>query len=86
MAKTKFELNLPGLNALMKSGGMQSHLQAAGQAVASVADGEYGVDVHVANWVAIANVYPSDLKSYRKNMENNELLKAAGAVGLRLSK
>lgn len=84
MAKVKFELNLPGLNQIMKSDGMQAHLQAAGDAVTNVADGNYGVDVHVATWTAIASVYPEDLESYRKNMKQNELLKAVGAVGLRM--
>lgn len=86
MAKVKFELNLPGLNALMKSGGMQSHLQAAGQAVANAADGDYGVDVHVANWVAIANVYPADKETAKKNAKENSLLKGLGAAGLPMSK
>lgn len=82
MAKVDFKLNLPGLNQLMKSKEMQAHLQAAGDAVVSASNGNYGADVHVADFVAIANVYPEDLESYRKNMENNELLKAVGAAGL----
>lgn len=86
MAKTKFELNLPGLNEVMKSGGMQAQLQAAGQAVAGAADGNYGVRVHEASFVAIANVYPDDAKTARKNYESNELLKAIGAAGLSMSK
>lgn len=86
MAKARFELNLRGLNEVMKSGGMQAHLQSAGEATAGMADGNYGVRVHTADFTAIANVYPEDVESYRKNMESNELLKAAGAVGLRMSK
>jgi len=86
MGKVKFELNLPGLNAVMMSDGMQAQLQAAGEAVAGVADGNYGVRVHNANYVAIANVYPDDQESAKKNYEKNELLKAAGAVGLRLGR
>ena len=86
MGKVKFELNLPGLNTLMKSGEMQAQLQAAGEAVAGVADGNYGVRVHEASFVAIANVYPEDAESNRKNMKNNELIKAIGAVGLPMSK
>ena len=86
MGKVKFELNLPGLNALMKSGGMQSHLQAAGQAVAGAADGNYGVRVHEASFVAIANVYPADKETARKNAKENSLLKGLGAAGLPMSK
>ena len=84
MAKARFELNLPGLNELMKSPEMQGALQEAGEAVAGAADGNYGVRVHVANYVAIANVYPDDQASAKKNYESNELLKAVGTVGLRM--
>ena len=86
MAKVKFELNLAGLNEVMKSAGMQSALGAAGAAVAGAADGNYGVDVHEANYVAIASIYPADRDSAIKNSKNNELLKALGAAGLSMSK
>lgn len=84
MGKARFELNLKGLNELMKSAEMQGALEAAGQAVAGAADGNYGVRVHEASFVAIANVYPEDRASAKKNYEDNELLKAVGAVGLRM--
>lgn len=84
MGKARFELNLKGLNELMKSAEMQDALEAAGQAVAGAADGNYGVRVHEASFVAIANVYPEDRASAKKNYEDNELLKAVGAVGLRM--
>jgi hypothetical protein len=66
----------------MKSPGVQAQLQAAGEAVAGAADGNYGVRVHEASFVAIANVYPEDKESAKKNYERNELLKAIGAAGL----
>ena len=84
MAKARFELILPGLNELMQGPEMQGALQAAGEAVAGAADGNYGVRVHQASYVAIANVYPDDRASAKKNYESNELLKAVGAVGLRM--
>ena len=86
MGKTKFKLNLAGLNALMQSDEMKDQLQAAGEAVASAADGNYGVRVHDADYTSIANVYPEDPETYQKNMNNNELLKAVGAVGLSMTK
>ena len=70
----------------VKSGGMQSQLQAAGQAVASAADGNYGVRVHEASFVAIANVYPADKETAKKNAKENSLLKGLGAAGLPMSK
>lgn len=77
-----FELNLPGLNELMKSPEMQAVLTQAGNAVASAAGGDYGVRTHVASFVAIANVYPDSAKAAKDNMENNTLVKALGAAGL----
>lgn len=77
-----FELNLPGLNELMKSQEMQAVLTQAGNAVASAAGGDYGVRTHVASFVAIANVYPDSAKAAKDNMENNTLVKALGAAGL----
>lgn len=82
----KFKLNLEGLNELMKSGEMQSALLEAGQAVAQAAGEDYAAEVHVANWIAISNVYPDSKKAAHENYEDNTLLKAVGAVGLRQSK
>jgi hypothetical protein len=84
MAKTKFQLNLPGINQLMKSPEMQAQLEAAGQAVASVADGNYDTAAHTLNYFVQVNVFPADKESARKNSRQNELLKAAEAVGLRM--
>lgn len=77
-----FELNLAGLNELMKSPEMQAALTSAGQAVASAAGGDYGVRTHVASFVAITNVYPDSAKAAKDNYENNTLVKALGAAGL----
>lgn len=77
-----FELNLPGLNELMKSAEMQAVLTQAGNAVASAAGGDYGVRTHVASFVAIANVYPNSAKAAKDNFENNTLVKSLGAAGL----
>ena len=84
--KLEFELNLPGLNDLMKSGEMQARLQAAGSAVANAAGGDYGVRVHTASFVAIANVYPDSKEAAKDNYEHNTLLKALGASGLPMTK
>lgn len=77
-----FELNLPGLNELMKSAEMQAVLTQAGNAVASAAGSDYGVRTHVASFVAIANVYPNSAKAAKDNFENNTLVKSLGAAGL----
>lgn len=80
--KVKFELNLPGLNELMKSGEMQSILDAAGSSVAASAGSGYGHRTHVASFVAICNVYPETKEAAKKNYEDNTLVKALGSAGL----
>ena len=82
MSKVEFKLNLPGLNELMKSPEMQACLQEAGDAVAQLAGEEYGVRVHDATFVSIANVYPETEKAAKENYENNTLVKALWSVGL----
>lgn len=82
----KFKLNLAGLNELMKSAEMQSALLEAGNAVASSAGSEYAAEVHVANWIAISNVYPNSQQAAHENFKDNTLLKALGSVGLSQTK
>lgn len=86
MSKTDFKLNLAGLSELMKSPEMHSALEEAGAAVSSIAGGDYGVNVHDATYVAIANVYPNTKRAAKDNYENNTLLKACAGAGLSLSK
>lgn len=86
MANVKFELDLKGLNEVMKSSEMQSALMEAGQAVASAAGSDYEAEVHTASFVAISNVYPASKDAAKDNYENNTLLKAAQSVGLGMEK
>ena len=86
MAKVEFELDINGLRELMKGPEMQGALEDAGNAVASAAGGDYGVRVHVASYVAIANVYPDSKEAAKDNYENNTLLKALGSAGLSMRK
>lgn len=86
MGNVKFELNLLGLNELMKSAEMQSALKEAGQSVANAAGDEYAAEVHTANWIAISNVYPNSKKAAHENFKDNTLLKALQSSGLRMSK
>lgn len=85
MAKT-FELNLTGLNELMKSAEMQSHLAQAGAAVAQAAGTDYDHQTYVLNYVAVENIYPASSDAAHDNYENNTLLKALGSVGLSMTK
>ena len=78
MANVEFKLDLAGLNELMKSGEMQAVLEEYGQQVAGRAGGDYGVRVHTASFVAIANIYPDSQEAAKDNYENNTLLKALG--------
>jgi len=82
----KFELNLPGLNELMKSAEMQAALDAAGRAVARGAGAGYAVTGRTGRFIGFSNVYPEDQKAAKDNYENNTLLKAIGSAGLKQSK
>ena len=86
MAKVEFELDIAGLRELMQSAEMQAVLQEAGETVASIAGDDYGSRVHVADYVAIANVYPDSKEAAKDNYENNTLLKALGSTGLKMGK
>ncbi|MBR2554162.1 MAG: hypothetical protein IKE94_04790 [Aeriscardovia sp.] len=86
MSKTKFELNLPGLNELMKSDEMVRILEEAGAEVANAAGADYAYRVHQASFVVICNVYPDSQDAAHENYEENTLLKAVGSVGLPMSK
>lgn len=82
MADIKFELNLKGLNELMKSDEMVKALDEAGETVARKAGSDYSKRTHQATWVAICNVYPDSKKAAKDNYENNTLLKALSSAGL----
>ncbi len=91
MSKVRVELNLPGVNALMKGQEIQAALQAAGEAVAAAAGAAasgaaFGARTHTASWVAITNVYPESREALRANIRDNVLLKALGSAGLKLTK
>ena len=88
--KVEIRLNLPGINAVMKSQPIRDALQAAGDAVASGASGmdgsDYAASTHLANWIAVANVFPNSKEAAHRNFRDNTLLKALGGAGLPGSK
>lgn len=84
--KFRFELNLQGLNQLMKSPECQALVLEAGQAVAGAAGNGYAAEVHTASFVAISNVYPNTRAAAHENFKENTLLKSVGAVGLPMTK
>jgi hypothetical protein len=91
MANTRIELNLPGINALMKSPEVQDYLKTAAETVAETASGlaggeAFGSNVSVGHYVAVARVGPRSSGADRAIREGNVLLKAAGQCGLHMSK
>ena len=75
----------------MKSDEMKEILQEAADSVAgsasSMAEGEpFGVDVHDADFVSIASIYPASKEAAQANYEENVLLKALDGSGLPKSK
>ena len=87
MAKVKYETNLSGLNELMKSPEMVSALEEAGKAVMNSAGGTgYEMDTITRSYIAITRVKAESEKAVRDCLKDNALLKAVGAVGLRMTK
>ena len=77
-----FELNLAGLNELMKSPEMQAHLETASARVAELAGNGFGHRVGVASFTAIGNVFAENKEAAKQSYKDNTLLKALGASGL----
>ncbi len=83
MSKANFELNLPGLNQLMKGPEMQAILQAEGDGVASRAksmcpEGEYNARTVTGRFIATTFVSAENWEAIHDGYENNTLLKALG--------
>lgn len=83
MSKVKFELNLSGLNELMKSPEVQAILQSEGEGVASRArsmcpKGEYETRTVTGRYIATTFVSAENWASIKDGFENNTLLKALG--------
>lgn len=77
MSKVEFELDLKGLNELMKSPEMQKVLDEKADEVIQNAGGKgYDKRTHVADFVAISNIFPTEKKTTHDTFENNSLLKA----------
>ncbi len=74
-----FELNLAGLNELMKSEEMQAILEDASGRVANAAGDGFGHRVGVASFTAIGNIFAENEKAAKKAYKDNTLLKALGS-------
>lgn len=84
--KVEVKLNLKGINEVMKSAGIKSACEAAGQAVAMAAGSDYGTRSGTINYIAYCNVYPDSKRAAKENYKENSILKAVSAVGLPLTK
>ena len=81
MAKVKFELNLAGLNELMKSTEMAEVLNTAADQIAAKCGEGYEVErAHPISFVGIASVRADTIEAKIDNRKNNTILKAAGSV------
>ena len=82
MAKNlKVELNLKGVNELMKSAPIQAALKSAGEAVARQAGGQAHADsTRTINWITVQDIRSDD------DNDLNALISAVSSVGLSLRK
>ncbi len=84
MSKVKFQLNLKGLNEVMKSPELQSVMQEAGEKIRNVAEsssngGKFEAETKTIRWIAVTDVRAKDDKAMKAVMEDNVLLKARNA-------
>lgn len=86
MGKVKVKLNLKGINEVMKSPEILSAVEAAGRAVADAAGSDYATRSGTINYIAYCNVYPDSKEAAKENFEDNTVLKAVSAAGLKLTK
>lgn len=77
--KVRFELNLKGLNELMKSEEMQQVLDEKGAQVAAAAGEGYEHRTYPINWIAVSTVSAETREAVKDNLENNTLLRALNA-------
>lgn len=79
MSNVRFKLNLPGLNAVMKSPEMQAVINSAAAQIKAAAGDNYEVETaHPIGFIAIGSVRTGNYKARLDNSKNNTLLKAAG--------
>lgn len=79
MSRPRFELNLPGLNELMKSSEMQAVLnQTAARVAARAGDGFAVEGAHPISFVAITSVKAATAEARRACNQRNALDKACG--------
>ena len=86
MGKVLVELNLQGLNELMKSEPIKDAIGEAAQAIASKASTDSdrvfeAKPVKELRFIAASKVVPGDRHAYYSNLKHNTLLKAVGALG-----
>jgi len=86
MGDVRFELNLKGLNELMKSSEIQAVLDKAGEQVANAAGSDYASSGNTGRFIGFSNIYPDSKRAAHENYTQNTLLKALQSSGLRMSK
>lgn len=71
----KIKMNHGGMEALLRSAGIQSELLSVANSVKGSASGNYKVEIQQQTSRAAARIFPADGKTYRKNLKNNEMAK-----------
>lgn len=85
MNKVEFELDIEGLQELMKSSEMQQILNETATSVADKArmqtgNEDFGHDVRVASYVAIGTVFPQSEAAARASYQDNVLEKSLSGL------
>ncbi len=86
MDKVEVKLNLKGINEVMKSPEILAAVEAAGQAVANAAGADHGIRSGLLNYIAYCDVVAESREARKANYDDNVVLKAVSAVGLKMTK
>lgn len=86
MSKVKVELNLKGINEVMKSPQIQAVCEQAARDVGNASGIETEIESGTINFIAYANVKPATAKARKENFDNNSLVKAISSAGYRMTK
>lgn len=76
MSDIQIELNSTGIQELLKSEGVQNFLNEQADAIIGRCDGNYEKDTRIGKNRANVSIKTTDEHTWRKNLKDNELLKA----------
>lgn len=76
MARVKFELDLKGLRAILRSDEMKKICKGHADEVANKLGAGYKTDTYTGKNIVNASISPASREAWKETLENNTILKA----------